>query len=403
MGFRVTTDIFIVAAKRTAFGSFGGSLKDFTATDLAVEASKAALQASKVPLEAVDNVVFGNVCQSSTDAAYLARHVGLRSGVPVPTPALTLNRLCGSGFQAAVTGASDIQLGSSHVALVGGTESMSQAPFVARGIRWGVTLGQSPALEDSLWASLTDAYAGLPMGLTAEKLAEQYLITRAEADAYALQTQLRWAAAHQAGKFAAEIAPVTIKTGKKKGTVFDTDEGPRPQSTIEALHKLVPVFKKEGGTVTAGNASGISDGAAALVLADAKAVKDYHLHPLARIIGWGNAGCDPTIMGIGPVPAMHRFFDATGLSVGRVSLFEINEAFAPQFLAVQKALELPNDKTNLNGGAIALGHPLAASGARILANLTHTLQAASYPAGSIAVGGACIGGGSGIVVGIEKC
>ena len=254
---------------------------------------------------------------------------------------------------------------------------------------------------DTLWAALTDAHIGLPMGITAENLAKLHNISREQADAYALQSQQRWAAAHQAGRFTAEIAPVVLKSGKKKGTALDVDEHPRPTSTLESLAKLPAVFKKDGsGTVSAGNASGICDGAAALLLASEGAVKDYGLKPLARVIGWGNAGCDPKIMGIGPVPAMQRFFKATGLSVGDVSLFDINEAFAPQFLAVQKELGLPNDKTNVNGGAIALGHPLGASGARILANLTHTLQ--NHPVGSIAVGGACIGGGSGIVVGLER-
>lgn len=400
MALKCGTNVFIVAAKRTAFGSFGGSLKDFTATDLSVFASQAAIAASGVSADQIDNVIIGNVAQSSTDAPYLSRHVGLRSGVPVPSPALTLNRLCGSGFQAVVSGASDIILGSSRIALVGGTESMSQAPHVARGIRFGTALGVSPVLEDTLWAALTDSYAGLKMGETAENLAVQYGLSRADCDAYALQTQQRWAAAHKAGKFAAEIAPVTLKSGKKKGTEFIVDEHPRPESTPESLAKLPSVFKKDG-TVTPGNASGISDGAASLILASEEAVKEHKLTPLARIIGWGNAGCDPKVMGIGPVPAMQRFFQASGLSVDRVDLFDINEAFAPQFLAVQKELGLPNDKTNINGGAIALGHPLGASGARIVSNLVHTLS--SYRSGAIAVGGACIGGGSGIVVGLEKC
>lgn len=400
MAIKCGAGVFIVAAKRTAFGAFGGALKDHTATDLATVASKAAIEASGVDAGLIDNVVFGNVAQTSTDAAYLTRHVGLRAGVPIASPALTVNRLCGSGFQAIASGASDILLGTSRVALVGGTESMSQAPYAARGIRFGLPLGVSPALEDTLWAALSDSYAGLKMGETAENLAAQYHITRAECDAYALQSQRRWADAHAAGKFAAEITPVTIKSGKHKGQEFTVDEHPRPQSTPESLAKLPTVFKKDG-TVTAGNASGISDGAAALIIASEDAVKAHKLTPLARIVGWGNAGCDPKIMGIGPVPAMQRFFQATGLTAARVDLFDINEAFAPQFLAVQKELGLPNDKTNVNGGAIALGHPLGASGARIITNLVHTL--AAHRAGTIAVGGACIGGGSGIVMGIERC
>lgn len=392
----LATEIVILAARRTAFGTMGGALKDLSATDLAVHAAKGALRESGVPAEDVDHVIFGNVLQTSKDAIYLARHVGLRAGVPEKVPAVTLNRLCGSGFEAITAGAREILVGDAQVVLVGGTESMSQAPHVVRGGREGFKFGKSPELEDSLWSCLTDTTTGLPMAMTAENLAEQYGIDRAACDAYALRSQQTWAAAQADGRFAKEIEPLELKS--RKGTVvFDTDEHPRANSTIEALAKLGPVFKKDG-TVTAGNASGICDGAAALVLAT-RAYADAHgLKPLARLVQWGVVGCDPRIMGIGPVPASRIALERAGLGVGDMSLIEVNEAFAPQYLAVEKALELPRERTNVNGGAIALGHPLGASGARIMGHLVHELRRTG---GRYGLGSACIGGGQGIAVVIE--
>lgn len=392
----LSTEIVILSARRTAFGTLNGALKGLSATDLAVHAAEAALQDSGVKPEQVDHVIFGNVQQTSKDAIYLARHVGLRVGLPQEVPAVTVNRLCGSGFEAITAGAREILVGDAQVVLVGGTESMSQAPHVLRGAREGYRFGKSPELEDSLWSSLTDSYTGLPMAITAENLAEQYGIDRATCDAYALRSQQAWAAAHEAGLFKAEIAPITLKT-RKGEVVFDTDEHPRA-ATAEGLAKLPPVFKKDG-TVTAGNASGICDGAAALVLAT-RAFADAHgLRPLARLVQWGVSGCDPTIMGIGPVPASRIALDRAGLSVQDLSLIEVNEAFAPQYLAVEQALELPREKTNVCGGAIALGHPLGASGARIMGHLAHALQRTR---GRYALGSACIGGGQGIAVIIER-
>jgi len=392
--------VFIVGAKRTAFGTFGGALKHMTATHLAAAAAKGALAAGKVDPALVDNVVFGNVAQTSPDAAYLARHAALQAGVPIPTPALTLNRLCGSGFQAVVSGAQDILLGESSVALVGGSESMSQAPLAVYGqnVRFhSKLLGTDLHLQDVLWAALTDSHVKLPMAITAENLAVKYGITRADCDAYALRSQHSWGAAAQAGVFDAEIEPVEIK-GKKGVEKFATDEHPRPQSTPENLAKLPTAFKKDG-VVTAGNASGICDGAAALVIASEAAVKQHKLAPLARIVSWGVAGVDPSIMGIGPCPAIQIALKRAGLSLADVSLIEINEAFAAQYLACEKELGLDRSKVNVNGGAIALGHPLGASGARITAHLAHRLVATK---GKYAVGAACIGGGQGIAIIIEN-
>lgn len=388
-------DIVFLGAKRTAFGTFNGALAGLTATDLGVHAARAALTQSGVPAADVDHVIFGNVLQTSKDAIYLARHVGLRCELPQHVPAVTVNRLCGSGFEAIVDGAKEILLGEARVVLVGGTESMSQAPHVVRGARKGLKFGQAPELEDSLWTCLTDSYTGHPMAITAENLAEQYSISREECDAYALRSQQTWAAAHEAGRFAAEIAPIELKS--RRGTrTFDVDEHPRDTDDA-GLAKLRPVFKK-GGTVTAGNASGICDGAAGLVVASADYAAEKGLTPLGRLVTWGISGCDPTIMGIGPVPATKIALERSGLSIGDMDVIEVNEAFAPQYLAVEKALELPRDKTNVNGGAIALGHPLGATGARIV---THLLYELDRRGGRYALGTACIGGGQGIAVIVE--
>jgi acetyl-CoA acyltransferase 2 len=397
MGKPLPREIWILGAKRTAFGTFGGSLKDLTATDLAVEAAKAALAQARVSPEDVGHVVFGNVQQTSPDAIYHARHVGLRAGVPIAVPALTVNRLCGSGFQAVVTGAEQIALGDAEICLVGGSENMTQAPHVLRGARQGFAFGKPPPLEDSLWTALTDSFTGMPMAITAENLAEKYGISRTDCDAYALRSQKAWAEADAAGRFRDEIVPLEIKT--RKGPVaFARDEHPRPDTTPEGLAKLAPVFKKDG-VVTAGNASGICDGAAALVLASRQAAERRGLQPLARLVQWGVAGCDPKIMGIGPVPAIRSALERAGLETKQVDLYEVNEAFAAQYLAVEKELSLPRDRTNVNGGAIALGHPLGASGARIAGHLAYELVRRN---GRTAVGSACIGGGQGIAVVLER-
>ncbi|HEY2513727.1 MAG TPA: acetyl-CoA C-acetyltransferase [Polyangiaceae bacterium] len=394
---KLSQSIVILAAKRTAFGTMQGALKAQSATDLAVHAAKAALAQSKVAAESIAHVVIGNVMQTSPDAIYCARHVGLKAGLPITTPGLTVNRLCGSGFQAIVNGAEQLLLGDGDAVLVGGTENMTQAPHVLRGARDGWPFGKAPAVEDSLWSALTDSYCNTPMAVTAENLAQKYGITRTQCDEYALLSQQRWAAANEKGTFKDEIAPIELPS-KKGAVTFAVDEHPRPQSTLETLGKLPPVFKKDG-VVTAGNASGICDGAACLVLATEDFAKRKGLTPLARIVQWGVAGVDPSIMGIGPAPAIKIALERASLKVSDMDLVEVNEAFAPQYLAVEKELGLDRAKTNVNGGAIALGHPLGASGARITTHLTYEL---ARRGGRYAVGSACIGGGQGIAVILEK-
>ena len=393
---KLSREVVILSAKRTAFGTLSGSLKSVSANDLAVHAAKAALAASGVKAEDVGHVIVGNVQQTSADAIYCARHVGLKAGLPITTPALTVNRLCGSGFQAVINAAEQILLGDADVVLAAGTENMSQAPHVLRGGREGFAFGKAPALEDSLWSSLTDSYCNTPMAVTAENLAARYGISREQCDQYALMSQQRWAAAHEARRFADEIVAYDLVS--KKGTVsFAADEHARPQTTLEALAKLGPVFKKDG-VVTAGNASGICDGAAALVVASGDWARAHGLTPLARLVQWGVAGVDPSIMGIGPAPAIRACLDRAGMTLDQIDLLEVNEAFAAQYLAVEKELGLDRAKTNVDGGAIALGHPLGASGARITAHLTHALRQRSL---RYAIGSACIGGGQGLAVLLE--
>jgi acetyl-CoA C-acetyltransferase/acetyl-CoA acyltransferase 2 len=389
-------EVVFLAGRRTPFGTYGGTLKDLSATDLAVHAARAALSDSGLPPEVIGHVIVGNVLQTSADAIYLARHVGLRVGVPIETPALIVNRLCGSGFEAVVQGALQIGTGQADAVLVGGTESMSQAPYVLRNGRFGVPLGKTPALEDSLWNALTDTQARMPMAMTAEKLAEQYRITQDEVDEFSVLSQRRHAEAQAAGRFQDEIAPVEIETRKGK-VKFERDEHPRPETTVEGLRKLPKVFKKDG-VIHAGAASGVADGAAMLVMTTREVADRRGLRPLARLINWGVAGVDPSVMGIGPVPAFRNAMARAGATLSDFDLFEVNEAFSPQYLAVEKELGLPRDRTNVDGGAIAVGHPLAASGARLT---LHTIQALRQRGGRFGLAGACIGGGQGIAVVVE--
>ena len=392
------TDIVFLSAARTGMGTFGGALKDFSATDLGVFAANAALERAAVPAEDVGHVVFGNALQTSADAIYLARHIGLRAGLGIDVPALTLNRLCGSGFQAVVSGAQEIMLGETEVALVGGTESMSQAPHVIRGARWGdQRLGPAGKFyEDLLWESLTDPYAGCSMAVTAENLADTHGISREAVDEYALRSQRLAHEAWEGKHYEKEIAPITIRT-RKGETVFARDEHMRPETTAEMLGKLKPYFK-EGGTVTAGNASGIGDGGAALVIASAGYADRNGMKPLGRLISWGVAGVEPKHMGIGPVPASRLALKRAGMELGQMDLVEINEAFASQYCAVEKELGLDRERTNVSGGAIALSHPLGMSGARITVHLLHELRRQGKRFG---LGSACIGGGQGIAVVLE--
>ena len=454
--------VFIVAGQRTAFGAFGGALKGQSATALCVAATKAAIAQAKISPELIDTVVVGSVQQTSPDAAYMARHVALKSGMKETTSALNINRLCGSGFQSCVNVAQEIKLGEAAIGVAAGAESMSQAPMSVYGheVRWGTKLGSPTEMKDTLWAGLTDSHAGIPMGVTAENLAADYSITRGESDAYALESQARWAKAKAAGKFDDEIAPIELKS--RKGPItFDTcatpllqtharlpaskptlvcpppnpcssarlqtharlpasksmlvcppcltrayvivprdgsDEHPKPTTTPAQMAKLPTTFKKDG-VVTPASASGICDGAGALILASEAAVKQHGLEPLCELVGWASVGVDPTRMGIGPVPAIRAALDRAGMSMVDIDRVEINEAFAPQIMACAKELGLDMAKTNINGGAIALGHPLGASGSRITMHLAHAIKRGEVKA---AIGSACIGGGQGIALVLKE-
>lgn len=390
-------NVYILGGARTPFGKFGGALKDVSATELGVIASKAALENSNLPAKKIDNVVVGNVIHTAKNASYIARHIALKTGVPIETPALTINRLCGSGLQAVVTVAQAIKLGESSVGLAVGTENMSQSPYVLRDTRFGTGL-KSPQIDDMLWATLTDEYIGSGMGITAENLAEKYKISRQEQDEFALESQQRAATAQESGRHKQEIAPVLIEMKNGKALFVENDEHIRTNTSIEDFSKLKPAFK-QNGTVTAGNASGINDGAAAIVIGSESFIKQNPtVKPLAKIVSWGLAGVDPNYMGIGPVPAIKQALDRANLSIDDIDLFEINEAFAAQYLAVEKELGLNREKVNINGGAIAFGHPVGASGARILNSLVIDLinQGKKYGIASL-----CIGGGQGISMLIE--
>jgi acetyl-CoA acetyltransferase family protein len=393
------SSVVFLSAVRTPFGTFGGKLKALSPIDLAVHASKAAIERAGITATDIDETIFGNVLYTTSDSIYFARHVSLKSGCRQETSALTLNRLCGSGFQAVVSGAQEIILGDAKVCLVGGAESMSQAPHVTRGIRWGTPLGKAPVMEDVLWEGLTDSYVGLGMAETAENLAERYKLDRGCVDEFALRSQQLSKAAWEDGVFDDEVVPIPIpnpKTGKTEE--FATDEHMRPDTTAEKLGALKPVFRK-GGVVTAGNASGIGDGAAAMVIAGEEYARSRGLKPLGRLVSWGVAGVDPAVMGIGPVPASKIALAKAGLSIADMDLIEVNEAFAAQTCAVERELALPRERLNVHGGAIALSHPLAASGARITAHLLHALRAQGKRYG---LGTACIGGGQGIAVVVES-
>ena len=380
-------------------GRYCGKLRDFTAQELGAIASLEALKRSGVGAAEIDHVVFGNAQQTSGDALYGARHVALKAGVPIETPALTVNRICGSGIQSIITGAQMIQLDEAKAVLAGGMESMSQAPHTIRGMRWGVGLGEGK-LEDSLMVALHDSQCGLYMAQTAEVYAEQQGITRERMDEFALRSQKLAGDAQKSGRLAEEITPVPLrnKRGEPTGELFDKDDHLRPDTTIEQLQKLRPAFGKNG-TVTAGNASGIVDGAAAVVLMPVADAQQRGLKPLGRIVSWGIAGVDPRIMGSGPVPSSKKALEKAGLKLSDIDLIEVNEAFAAQYLAVEKELGLDRDKVNVNGGAIALGHPLGATGTRIVLTLLYELKRRNRRYG---LATACIGGGQGIALIVEN-
>jgi acetyl-CoA acetyltransferase family protein len=391
----MATDIYIVGGARTPMAEYAGKLKDVSALELGAIASRAAMARARVSAEAIDHVVFGNVLQTSADAVYGARHVALKAGVPIEVPALTVNRLCGSGIQAAVSGAQMLLLDEADVVLTGGTESMSQAPHVIRGLRSGLRLGQGE-LEDSLWSALLDTHCGCTMAVTAENCAAKYGVSRDEQDAYAIRSQQLADSAWKAGRFADEVVPVEIKS-RKGVELFAQDDHMRPDSTLEGLAKLPAAFSKNG-CVTAGNASGIVDGAAALLLASASGVKNHGLTPLGRLTHWASVGVDPSLMGMGPAPATRKVLAKAGLTLDDVDLIEVNEAFAAQYLAVEKELGLDRRRVNVNGGAIALGHPLGMTGTRLLLTLLLELRRRGLKRG---LATACIGGGQGIAAIVE--
>lgn len=389
-------DVVILEGARTAFGEVGGGLRDVNATELGLIATKEALKRSEVEPEAIDNVVFGNAMQTTTDAHYLPRDIALKAGMAIDTPALIVGRICGSGLQSVVSAAQSIRLGESEMAIAGGTENMSMAPFIVRGARWGIPMNKG-VLDDALGLCFVHPLVNEIMGGTAENLAEKYNITREEQDEYALRSQNAAVAAQASGRIKEEIVPVVIPS-RKGDIIIDTDEHVRAGLSMEKLAKLKPAFRKEG-TVTPGNASGINDGASALVLASAKRAEKENRKPLAKILSWTSVGVPPEIMGIGPAPAIRKAVKLAGLTLDQIDLFEINEAFAAQYLAVEKELGLDREKVNVNGGAVAYGHPLAASGNRLTLTILYELVKRRKKYGAISL---CIGGGQGIAAVVEN-
>lgn len=387
---------YIVSGSRTAFGAFGGSLANTSDIDLGVVVTKEAIKRANISVEDIGEIVFGNIIQTNESSAYLARHIGLKSGLSHESSALTVNRLCGSGLQAVATVTKEINLGTYDVGIAGGTENMSQAPHVLQGTRFG-SPNKAPNIIDMLWSTLHDNVAGCGMGMTAENLAVKYSISREEQDLFAYESHKRAVTAQKSGRFEEEIVPVLINKGKKH-VEFTEDEHIRAEISTEKLSNLKPAFKKDG-TVTAGNASGINDGAASLVIVSESYLKKHELKPLVKIVGSATAGVDPTIMGIGPVPAILKLLKQTNLSIEEIGLFELNEAFAAQSLAVIKELGLNNEIVNVNGGAVALGHPVGASGARIAYSLSLEMQKRKVKYG---IASLCIGGGQGIAVLLEN-
>lgn len=390
------TDVVILAGARTPMARYNGEFAGISAIDLGAIASKEAIKRSGVDSKEIEHVVFGNVQQSSSDSHYGARHVGLKAGLPVETPAVTVNRLCGSGMEAISQAAQRILLGEAKMVLAGGMENMTQVPHVIRGARSGFRLGEGK-LEDALMVGLLDPYSGCTMSDTAENLAVEYKITRKEADEYALRSQQAAEAAYKACRMSEEIVPVEVGKGKK-AHLFSQDDHRRPDTTMESLAALPAAFRKDG-IVTAGNASGIVDGAAAVVVTTEKVAQQRGSKPLGRIVSWATTGVEPRVMGIGPVPASKKALQLAGLKLEQIDLIEVNEAFSPQYLAVEKALGLNRDKTNVNGGAIALGHPLGATGTRLILTLLLELRRRSQRYG---LATACIGGGQGIAMIVES-
>lgn len=398
----MSADVVIVGGARTPMAEYSGTpgygkLKGMSAIDLCAHSSKAAIERSKIDPESIDHTVIGNALQTSNDAIYGARHVALKAGVSQSAPALTVNRLCGSGIQSIINAAQLIQLGEAKTVLAGGMENMSQAPYVLHGAREGFRLGTQPPLEDLLFSSLYDPYGDTYMAQTAEKIAARLGISREAQDEYALRSHKLGAEAVQSGRFAEEIAPIVIK-GRRGDTTIDTDDHIKPDTSIEGLAKLRAAFGKDG-TVTAGNASGIVDGAASVVCTTSDRAKADGLDVMGIVRGYSYVGVDPKEMGIGPVPAINVLMEKAGMKTGDVDYFEINEAFSAQYLGCEKELGLDRDKCNVNGGAVSLGHPLGATGTRLVLTLMYQLRRAGKKYG---VASACIGGGQGIAMLIEN-
>lgn len=388
--------VVFLSGKRTPFGAFGGSLKDLSATELGVRTSQAALEQANVKPEEIDHVIFGNVVQSDSNSIYLSRHIGLHCNIPKEVPALTVNRLCGSGFEALIQSAYHLLMDGHRYVLAGGSESMSQVPFVVRNARWGQKMGHHK-ISDYLMESLEDGYCQTAMAETAENLARAYEISREQSDEYALLSQKRTEKAYQKGHFKEELISLEV-SGRKGPFQMEKDEHPRPQTTTETLAKLKPAFRKDG-MVTAGNASGMVDGAASLVCSTEEVAKSEGKEILGYLKNWAVVGVEPKEMGAGPIAAIHKLLQKSQLKLQDIQLFEVNEAFAPQYLAVEKALGLPRERTNVNGGAIAIGHPLGATGARIAMNALYELRRRKERYGVVS---ACIGGGQGIALLLEN-
>lgn len=386
-------EVVIVSAVRTPIGSFGGAFKSVSAVDLGVVVVKEALRRAGVETKQVDELIFGNVLQAGL-GQNVARQVAIHSGIPQETPAFTVNKVCGSGLKSVALGAQAIMAGDAEIIVAGGTESMSQAPYILRDARWGQRMGDGKLVDSMINDGLWDAFGDTHMGITAENIAEQFKISREEQDAFAARSQQLAVAAIEAGHFKDEIVPVEVKGRRGEVTIVDTDEFPRAGTTAESLSKLRPAFKKDG-TVTAGNASGINDGACALVLMSREKAKSLGITPLVSIVSYASAGVDPSIMGTGPIPASKKALERAGLQVSDIDLAEGNEAFASQAISVVRGLGLDPEKTNITGGAIALGHPIGASGARILTTLIYLLRNRKKRTGLATL---CIGGGMGIAM-----
>jgi acetyl-CoA C-acetyltransferase len=391
------SEVVIVSGCRTPIGSFGGAFKDVPAVELGTVAVREAVRRAGVRPDRIDEVILGCILQAGL-GMNPARQAAVRAGLPESVPAHTVNKVCGSGLKAVMLAAQAIKSGDAEVVVAGGMESMSGAPFLLPGARWGERLGNGKVVDHMLHEGLTDAFHDIHMGITAENLVERYGITRADQDAFAAESQVRAEAAIREGRFKEEIVPVAVPGKRGEVKAIDTDEYPRPGTTVEALAKLKPAFKKDG-TVTAGNSSGINDGAAALVVARAESAAGLGLKPVARVVAYASAAVDPRVMGIGPVPAVRKALEKAGLAADRIELWELNEAFAAQSLAVLRELEIDPAKVNVNGGAIALGHPIGASGARVLVTLLHALKARGLRRGLAAL---CIGGGQGVAMVVER-